>query len=171
MLALLLLCATGSAQAQWKWRDGQGHVQYSDRAPPANVPDKDVLQRPPGQRSPLVLLPMGAANPAAATPQAAGSAAAAASDAASQSGGRRKLTDADEAKRRTEEAQQRLRNEEAQNKLRAENCQLARDQIKLIQDGVRLARMNAQGEREILDDTARSRELERARAAQTSECR
>jgi hypothetical protein len=171
LVLALLVCTASLAQAQWKWRDAQGHVQYSDRAPPASVPDKDVLQRPPGQRSPLVLLPMGTANPAVTSPQAASSTAASASDAASQPGGRRKLADADEAKRRADEAQQRVRNEEAQNKMHTENCQAAREQIKLIQDGVRLARVNAQGEREILDDSARNRELERARAAQTSECR
>jgi hypothetical protein len=166
LLFALTLCAAGAAQAQWKWRDAQGHVQYSDRAPPASVPDRDVLQRPAGQRGALVLLPMGAPNPLAGAAQAAP---AAASDAASAP--RRKPGEADDPKRRAEEAQQRLRNEEAAQKQRADNCAQAKDQIRLIQDGVRLARINAQGEREILDDAQRNRELERARTAQASECR
>jgi hypothetical protein len=165
LLVLALSCVAGAAQAQWKWRDAQGQVQYSDRAPPASIPDRDVLQRPAGQRGPLVLLPMGAPN------LVAGAVPAAASDAASAPAARRKPGEGDDPKRRADEAQQRQRNEEAVQKQRADNCAQAREQIRLIQDGVRLARINAQGEREILDDAQRSRELERARSAQASECR
>lgn len=168
LLLVLALSASGLAQAQWKWRDAKGQVQYSDRAPPASVPDKDVLQRPPGQRGAVVLLPMGVANPIAGA-AAASAAALAASGAASAAAQRQRA--GDEAKKRADEAAQRKSTEDAQASRRAENCQLARDQIRIIQDGGRIARMNAQGEREILDDAQRARELERARAAQTSECR
>ena len=34
------------AEAQWKWRDKGGHVQYSDLPPPAGTPDQDILARP-----------------------------------------------------------------------------------------------------------------------------
>ncbi|MEY4751474.1 MAG: hypothetical protein RIQ60_3688 [Pseudomonadota bacterium] len=170
VLALTSACLCSVAQAQWKWRDAQGRVQYSDRAPPASVPDREVLQRPGGLSGPPAILPLAAptASPPAATAAASGPAATAASDAASR---RRSPPDAEETRRLADEAQQRQRNEAAQHKARAENCQLARDQIKLIQDGVRLARINAQGEREILDDAGRGRELERARALQASDCR
>jgi hypothetical protein len=166
LLLVLALSASGMAQAQWKWRDAKGQVQYSDRAPPASVPDKDVLQRPPGQAG-LVLLPMGAPNPVAgATPAAS---AVAASRPASGSAPR--LVSGDEARKRADEAAQRKNAEDALARQRAENCQQARDQIRLLQDGVRVARMNAKGEREILDDAQRARELARAQAAQASDCR
>lgn len=168
LLLVLALSASGLAQAQWKWRDAKGQVQYSDRAPPASVPDKDVLQRPPGQRGAVVLLPMGAPNPIAGA-AAASAAAVAASSAASAAAQRQRA--GDETKKRSDEAAQRKATEVAQARQRAENCKLAQDQIRLIQDGGRIARMNAQGEREILDDAQRARELERARAVQTSECR
>jgi hypothetical protein len=169
VLVLSLTCLATPSHAQWKWRDAQGRVQYSDRAPPPNVPDRDVLQRPGGQSGPLVLLPMGtAASPAPAGVATAASGSAAGAEAAAR---KRQSADADEAKRRVDETQQRQRAQEAQQKARTENCQSARDQIKLIQDGVRLARINAQGEREILDDAGRNRELERARALQASDCR
>ena len=34
------------AQAQWKWKDGQGQVHLSDTPPPREVQDKDILQDP-----------------------------------------------------------------------------------------------------------------------------
>ena len=34
------------SEAQWKWRDKSGHVQYSDLPPPAGTSDQDILARP-----------------------------------------------------------------------------------------------------------------------------
>ena len=39
------------AEAQWKWRDKGGHVQYSDLPPPPGTADKDILKRPSARRS------------------------------------------------------------------------------------------------------------------------
>jgi Domain of unknown function (DUF4124) len=36
------------AEAQWKWRDKGGRMQYSDLPPPASVAEQDILQRPNG---------------------------------------------------------------------------------------------------------------------------
>ncbi|WP_019562263.1 DUF4124 domain-containing protein [Caldimonas manganoxidans] len=47
----LMLASAGPVWAQWKWKDSSGKVQYSDRPPPASVPDRDILQRPSGPRS------------------------------------------------------------------------------------------------------------------------
>ena len=58
-LSALLLLMAGPALAQWKWRDAAGKVQYSDLPPPAGVAEKDILQRPPGQRQPVVIRPIG----------------------------------------------------------------------------------------------------------------
>jgi len=48
-MAALVLCAL-PAQAQWKWRDAAGHVQYSDLPPPSGTPEKDILGRPAAQQ-------------------------------------------------------------------------------------------------------------------------
>src|ERR1019366_8620904 len=62
-LALLAL----PAEAQWKWRDVAGHVQYSDLPPPSGTPDKDILSRPAVQRrATAATLPASAASAAAA---------------------------------------------------------------------------------------------------------
>ena len=36
-IALLLLSLASTAAAQWKWRDANGKVQYSDLPPPAGI--------------------------------------------------------------------------------------------------------------------------------------
>src|ERR1017187_325860 len=65
-LAALALLAL-PAQAQWKWRDAAGHVQYSDLPPPSGTPDKDILSRPAVQRrATAATLPASAASAAAA---------------------------------------------------------------------------------------------------------
>ena len=46
------LMPSSPAAAQWKWRDAQGRVQYSDRPPPTTVPDRDILTRPAAARTP-----------------------------------------------------------------------------------------------------------------------
>ena len=75
LAAVLLASAMAAqAQAQWMWRDKDGQVNASDRPPPREVPDKDIIARPtPDARR--VVAPRapdgaasGAAPAAAATP-------------------------------------------------------------------------------------------------------
>ncbi|MBC7482878.1 MAG: hypothetical protein H7337_13480 [Rhizobacter sp.] len=54
---------------------------------------------------------------------------------------------------------------------RAENCNRAKAQMRTIDSGVRMARTNEKGEREILTDTARSAEAQRARDVIASDCK
>lgn len=61
-VALIGLTLAASAQAQWKWRDAKGNVQYSDMPPPAGVADKDILQRPNAPARPTIIVgPVGQA--------------------------------------------------------------------------------------------------------------
>lgn len=155
LLAASALLLVVPAQAQWKWRDEQGRIQYSDRPPPASVPEKNVLQRPVSQPA----LP--------AAPPAPASAPAAASGAAVRDvplEARKRQAEADEqAQRRAEE--------EKVARQRRENCERAREYARTLDAGMRIARVNAQGEREILDDTQRAAEQAKARDVIDSECR
>ena len=54
---------------------------------------------------------------------------------------------------------------------RKDNCQRARDQLATLDSGQRIARIKADGEREILDDDMRAKETKRARDIIASECR
>ena len=55
--------------------------------------------------------------------------------------------------------------------VRKDNCQRARDQLATLDSGQRIARIKADGEREILDDDMRAKETKRARDIIASECR
>lgn len=160
LVAVALLGLSGVAHGQWKWRDAQGRVQYSDQPPPPGVPAKDVLQSP-------ISAPPRIVAPAASAP-AAGQAAAAPSKAASTvdpvlEARRKQAQQEAEAKRKAEEAQQ------AQTK--AQNCERARDYMRTLDSGIRVARTNAKGEREIMDDATRAREAENTRQIMQSQCR
>jgi hypothetical protein len=161
--ALCLLCAgLAGAQTQWKWRDAAGRIQYSDRPPPASVPDKSILARPlaaPANTSPT---PAAASAPtSAATPASAAPGNMAVEPALEEK--RRQAAAAEAAKRRAEE--------DKLARQRQENCLRARDYARSLESGQRIARTNAQGEREFLDDAQRARELNRAREVIGSECR
>ena len=153
-LALLAL----PAQAQWKWRDASGHVQYSDLPPPLGTPDKDILNRPASQKR------------VSAPPPVASAASAPASDALAL-----KTSDPElEARRKKAEADQaaKTKAEEARNAaIKADNCARAQSQLKTFDSGIRVARLNAKGEREYLDDAQRASETKQARDAIASNCR
>jgi len=159
LLAVLSIGLHSTTFAQWKWRDGKGHVQYSDIPPPGSIAEQDILQRPAGaaRRAPMQGTP-----PAEATPAAAAA-----------SGP--KLVDPDlEAKRRKTEqddAAKRKAEEEKLAAVRAENCTRAKGQLKTLEDGIRMARTNANGEREILDDKGRADETKRTRDIIASDCK
>jgi len=158
-----LLCLVGlmvlmlPAQAQWKWKDSQGQVHVSDIPPPREVQDKDILQRPN-----QVLKRAAAAS--AAEPAVAASAAPA----------KPKVDPELEARKAKAEAEQKAKVKAEEDKVaaqRSENCQRARQHLATLQSGQRLARINAKGEREFLDDAARAQEQQAAQRVIESDCR
>lgn len=157
LAALVLLALSAPADAQWKWRDSRGQIHISDIPPPRDIPDKDVLQRP----EPV------ARKPAPPPPPAAGASAAAAP-------GKAPVDPELEQRKRKAEQEQEAKTKADQQKaaaIRKDNCQRARDQLATLDSGQRIARIKADGEREILDDDARAKETRRAREAIASECR
>lgn len=161
LLALLAALAV-PAQAQYKWKDSRGQVHVSDRPPPSEVPDKDILQRPAQRKTG----PAAAASP--------GDVAASATPAPAASVARPSVDPELEARRKKQEqdarAQQRAE-EERQARLRAENCDRARQQIATLDSGQRMIRITPQGERVVVDDAMRAADLQRARAAAETNCR
>jgi len=161
-LALVLVAALGAfasadALAQWKWRDSTGRVTVSDVPPPRDIAEKDILQRP----SPVA----SRRAQAASAPQAAGSAVVAAPPNPLEA-------EVEARKRKAEEEQKAKRNalEQSNAAARAENCTRAKGQLRALEDGMRLARTNEKGEREIIDDKTRAAEIQRARQIIASDC-
>lgn len=153
---LLLACSTASAQ--WVWKEGDRKV-FSDTAPPASVPDKNILKRPGGGSAPMPApaaaapanTETGAASPAGAAPQAAAP----------------QLPTVDkelEAKKKQSEQTEAARQKAEEQRIaqaRTESCHRAKQAKATLDSGVRLATTNAKGEREIMDDKARTAEAKR----------
>lgn len=158
--AVLCLLLASVAQAQWKWKDGSGRVQYSDTPPPRSVPDKDILQRPAAAARAALPAPT-AASAASAPADAAASAPAVGVDADLEKR-KREAEAAEAAKRKAEET--RIAAE------KADNCQRARVYLRTLDDGQRITRTNARGEREFLDDQQRAAERTRTNQAIAKNC-
>ena len=155
LLAMLMLgLATMPAHAQWKWRDKSGQVNASDRPPPRDVPEKDILAKPsPDAKRTAAPAVAASAAPAATTPPVD-----------------REL----EARKRGAEQEQAAKAKAEEEKLaaqRAENCRRARGHLAALESGQRIARINDKGEREVLDDRALADEVRHARTVITADCR
>lgn len=156
LICSLLLPLATSAQTIWKWRDANGTVQISDQPPPNTVPEKAILSRPGA--APLAPAAAEAPTDPASTPARRDPALEARKQA---------LQSAQRASEAQRQGEQSLR-KEAQ---RQEACQRARANQATLDSGVRLARVNAQGEREFLDDQARAAEQDRVRQQMAAACR
>jgi hypothetical protein len=152
--ALACLALSMPAQAQWKWRDARGQITVSDTPPPRDIPPKDILQQP----DVVVRKPV-----AASTPPAASAAVA------------KPTVDPtlEERKRRAEQEQAAAAKAEEQKAAaaRQENCRRAREQLATLDSGQRIARVDANGERIVLDDAERAKEAQRTRSIIASDCR
>ncbi len=161
LLALLagaaLLVGTAQAGVQWKWKDANGAIQYSDRPPPAGTPDSNILSRPAGARAPVNRSPDPASGASAAAPSASS-----ATDPELEA--RRKKTEED--KRGQKKAE-----EDKQAAQRADNCQRARGYQRSLEDGLRITRTSPSGEREVLDDRGRAEEMQRTQEVIANNCK
>ena len=150
---LAFLTALPAAAQIYSWKDKDGRTVYSD-LPPASGEVK-VLQ--PGRILPPAETTDDAAPPSAVTPPGAPKAAGA-------------VKPKSVADRELEFRQRRAAEAEAQAKAdkeasaasdRERFCAQARSQLTALQAGQRIARPNASGEREFLDDEARANEASR----------
>lgn len=154
------------SEAQWKWKDKSGHVQYSDLPPPAGTSDSDILARPSATAR-RTAPSNTATTPLVGATSAPGAAAASAP---------RNTADAElEAKRKKAEADAAAKAKADQERvaaLRADNCVRAKSQLSTLESGIRLAQTNPKtGEREFLDDKQRADEVRRTRDAISENCR
>jgi hypothetical protein len=156
-LTFVLLAPLAQAQ-QWMWRDKDGRVTASDRPPPRDIAEKDILQRPvPESRRVATVAPAASAAPGVAAPAATTA-----------------LEREVQARKKAAEAEQAAKSkadEERNAARKAENCRNARSNLATLESGVRIARTNDKGEREFLEDAARNEEMRRAREVIASDCR
>jgi hypothetical protein len=165
LLTAVLAWTCATAFAQWQWIDKDGRKVFSDRAPPADILDKNILKRPAG-RGPSTSVPVAEAAEAA-TPNAPAASAAAAGPKTSGvdkelEAKKKQAADAELAKKKAEE--------ERVTKAKIENCARAKQAKATFDSGVRVSRTNANGEREIMDDAARAAEAQRIQAVINTDC-
>jgi hypothetical protein len=166
LLTALCLLSAAPAYAQWAWRDANGRITASDRPPPREVADKDIISRPKSDKR--------RAESAAAPASAAQAAPVASAPAAAAAPVKTSLERDVEARKAKEEQEQAAKKKAEEAKLaaqRADNCQRAKQQIASLDSGMRIARVGANGEREVLDDAGRAGEAKRAREVISSDCK
>lgn len=129
----------------YQWKDKSGQIVYSDNPPPGNIPSRRLRRDAVGEIS--------------------GQDAAPAKSVADQ--------DLEMKKRQQEQSEKQAKSdkESADSKARAQNCEMAKNQLAALESGQRIARFNAQGEREYLDDAQRATEVERTRKAVADSCK
>ena len=176
IVALLVALAASvvalPSEAQWKWRDKSGHVQYSDLPPPTGIAEQDILARPSANArrsapttAPAVPQTGVASAVAAAAPGAPGASAAPRNPAEAELEAKRKKAEADAAaKAKADQERVAL--------LRADNCSRAKAQLTTLESGIRLAQTNPKtGEREFLDDKQRADEVRRTEDVIATDCK
>ena len=166
---LVLTLASGSfavtAVAQWQWVEKDGRKVFSDRSPPAEIQDKDILKRPPGAVRTAVVtdaIAAAAVKPASAPILKASAPKLSSKDAELEA--KKKKADDEEIFRKKAE-------EDKLAKAKAENCERAKSSLATLQSGVRMASTNAKGEREIYDDAKRQSETKRTQDIIDSSCK
>jgi hypothetical protein len=157
------------SEAQWAWKDGNGRLVYSDRPPPTDIKPAQIVRQPSTQ----VL-----ANPAPAT--------GAVDDAGKPSDAKNSDTktpapnapktiaerDMEFRKRQQERADsdKKAAEEQTKNATKTAECERARGYMRSLEDGIRITRTDASGNREFLDDAQRAAEVDRTRKIIQTAC-
>lgn len=167
LLLLGLACVLPlAAHAQWQWIDNAGKKVFSDQAPPPDIPEKNIVKRNGAANAPRVTFEP----PPQATDTAAPPVNGAKLAAVKPTGVDKEL---EEKAKKAEEAEKAKQAAEAKKvaEARADNCNRARQSKATFDSGIRVARLNAQGEREIIDDKGRAEEQKRLQTVIASDCK
>jgi Domain of unknown function (DUF4124) len=154
-----------AASAQWQWIDKDGHKVFSDRGPPPDILQKNILKQP-GNRTQSTAV--AASDDAVAPAQTVQNPAGAVNTPKIASGDKeleakkKQVADAEIARRKADD--------EKLVKAKIENCARAKQAKTTFDSGVRVARTNASGEREIMDDAARATEARRIQGIIATDC-
>ena len=191
-IALIVACAAPVlAHGQWKWRDAQGGIHYSDQPPPVQIPERDILRAAEGS-------PLSASMPARTgtipvppppsplrsnllepTRDAVDASAPPATKATSQSAAApvdrndwRALAEQmqkRDAIRQKERAMEEEKSHQARELERA--CATLRAELRTLESGIRIASVTEDGERQLLDEATRAQRVERLRRDLESHCK
>ena len=167
LVALACLTFSAVALAQWQWMGKDGRKVFSDRSPPPEILDKDILKRPVGSVRVDAALPVPAVE--VGKPVSAATAPSAKASAPKISGKDAEL-EAKKKKADEEEAAKKKAEADKVAAAKAENCTRAKSGLATLQSGVRIASVDAKGERVVMDDSARALEAKRVQEVISSSC-
>ncbi|MBK6592721.1 MAG: DUF4124 domain-containing protein [Burkholderiales bacterium] len=162
MVSAAALCV--NAFAQWQWINKDGHKVFSDRAPSADIPDKNILKRPAGR-----LPPSASPTESEATSETALAIPIPASS--KPAGGLDKELEVRKKKALETEAAKRKAEDDRVAKARADNCVRAKRAKASLDSGTRLVRTNDAGEREVMDESALAEEQKRTQGIIDRDCK
>jgi hypothetical protein len=156
-----------TALAQWQWIDKDGRKVFSDRSPPSDIQEKDILKRPGGASRTAVAAPVDST----AVPALAAASAPANKASAPKLSGKDTQLEARKKQAEDAEAASKKAEEEKVAAAKTENCGRARRGVASFDSGVRIATTNAKGEREIMDDKTRAAETRRLQDIVAVDCK
>jgi superfamily II RNA helicase len=167
-LALFTLAAVAFAvapvDAQWAWRDDNGRVMYSDRPPPPNIKASAILRQPPAAASAA----------SSTTPSPTSGADDAAKSDTKPADAPKTLAEREmEFRKRQQEraaTERKAQEEQQKSAAKAADCERSRGYLRALEEGQRITRTDASGNREFLDDAQRAQEVERTRKLVQSLC-
>jgi len=142
---------------------------FSDRSPPTEIQEKNILKRPPVSTRPSTAAQADAASAATASPALAVSAAKDNSGTPKLSGKDSEL-EAKKKKAQEEETAKKKLEEEKLAETKFENCDRAKSGMATLQSGVQMSSVNAKGEREVYDDAKRAAETKRNQEVIDASC-
>ena len=155
-LAFLAICAILAAPVaaqQYKWKDANGRTQYGD-IPPTGVKAERITRTTVGTVGGGVSVSGGETAKPASGPKSASE---------QEQEFRKRRMEAEEKQKKNDKVAQ-------ESRVKQENCRRAREQLATAESGVRQMRVNAQGEREFLDDAQLEGQKADARRAVSEWC-
>ena len=177
LLVLSVTLALPAAAQVYQWRDAQGRINYSDSPPPTGAVKTVKPASRPKAPAADEAVPDESSEAAAQTP---------ATDGAAGEAGKQAKENADPAKpktmaeKETEFRQRKVAAAEAEAKAEKERkkaaelaryCDQARSQIAGLKNSRRVSRFNSEGQRELMDDAARTAEIERTQRNIDENCK
>lgn len=152
LLILLMLASTNTFAELSKWVDADGKVHYSDQPPPANVKAKTL-------RVTSDAAPMSASGVAAASAPAAPKTIA------------EREAELKKAQQAKKDAADKAAKEQEKIEADKAHCDAAQQYLRTLQDGMRIAEIDAKGERSYLGDEQRRQRIEKAQQDVKAYCK
>lgn len=177
LLALVwpvLLAATSTcAMAQWQWVDKDGRRVFSDRPPPTDIADKNIISRPKGYSTLADTKPSSTAS--APQDQANSNTDAKVKADLAPSGkpadkGKDKELEAKKAAAEKAEANKKREQEAKNQAIKEDNCSRARKAQAMFANGYPIRMPNDQGQMVPMTDAQRAEESQRANEAIATNC-